>query len=98
MPTLHPLHGGIIVKPDEQKKQTTSGVILPETLQHEPMVGTIVAVGPGKRDSEGTRIEIQVRVGDRVVFGKWSGTELHVDGNRYLVLEEKDIFGTVSTA
>lgn len=95
MPTFHPLHGGIIVKPDEQEEQTTSGVFLPGTLQQEPMVGIVIAVGPGDYDSEGTRTPTQVREGDRVVFGKWSGAELLFDDVSHLVLKERDILGIV---
>ena len=79
----------------EQEQQTTSGIILPDTLQHEPMVGTVVAVGPGEYDSEGTRTPTQVREGDRIVFGKCSGTELYFDENRHLLLREEDILGVV---
>ena len=95
MPEFHPLRGGIVVKPDEQEEQTASGVILPGTLQHEPMVGTVVAVGPGEYDEEGNRIPTQVREGDRIVFGKWSGAELHFDDVLHLMLKEKDILGVV---
>ena len=96
MPTFHPLHGGIVVKPDEQEQKTASGVILPGTLQHEPMVGNVVAVGLGEYDAEGTRTPTQVREGDRIVFGKCSGVEIQFDDTRHLLLKEKDILGVVT--
>lgn len=96
MRKFYPLKGGIVVEPDEQQKETASGLFLPDTLQYEPMVGTIVAVGQGEYDKEGKRIPTQVRLGDRIVFGKCSGVEIRFGDTNHLMLKEEDILGIVN--
>ncbi|MBI4760986.1 MAG: co-chaperone GroES [Chloroflexi bacterium] len=92
---LKPLGGRVIVEPIEQDEKTPSGIYLPETAKEKPQEGKILAVGPGDRDDEGKRIPLDVNVGDRVIFAKYSGTEVKVDGKKLLILRESDILAVV---
>jgi chaperonin GroES len=88
---LKPLGGRVIVEPIEQDDVTSGGIILPETAKEKPQEGKILAVGPGDRDDDGKRIAMEVKVGDRVLYAKYSGTEVKVDGKKLLILKENDI-------
>ncbi|MFZ5887353.1 MAG: co-chaperone GroES [Chloroflexota bacterium] len=92
---LKPLGGRVIVEPIEQDEKTPSGIYLPETAKEKPQEGKILAVGPGDRDDEGKRIPLDVNIGDRVIFAKYSGTEVKVDGKKLLILRESDILAVV---
>ena len=92
---LKPLGGRVIVEPIEQEEMTAGGIILPETAKEKPQEGKILAAGPGDRDDEGKRIAMEVKVGDKVLYAKYSGTEVKVDGKKLLILRESDILGIV---
>jgi len=94
--SLKPLGDRVIVEPVEKEEMTAGGIILPETAKEKPQQGTIVAVGPGRRDEEGKRIPMDVKVGDRVLFAKYAGTEVKLDGDeKIMVLKESDILAVV---
>jgi len=88
---LKPLHDKIIVKPIEFEEKTSSGIIVPDTAKEKPMQGEVVAVGPGKMDETGKRIKMDVKVGNRVIFGKYAGTEFTFDKKEFLIMNESDI-------
>ena len=92
---LKPLGGRVIVEPIEQEEMTAGGIILPETAKEKPQEGKILAAGPGDRDEDGKRIAMEVKVGDRVLYAKYSGTEVKVDGKKLLILKENDILAIV---
>ena len=92
---FRPLHDRVVVKRVEEDKKTKGGIIIPETAQEKPMQGEIIAVGPGGRDEAGKLIPIDVKAGDIVLFGKWSGTEVKIDDTEYLIMKESDIMGVV---
>ena len=92
---LKPLGGRVIVEPIEQEEMTAGGIILPETAKEKPQEGKILASGPGERDDEGKRIAMEVKVGDKVLYAKYSGTEVKVDGKKLLILKENDILAVV---
>lgn len=94
---LKPLGGRVIVEPIEQEEMTAGGIILPETAKEKPQEGKILAAGPGERDDEGKRIPMEVKVGDRVLYAKYSGTEVKVDGKKLLILKENDILAVVES-
>lgn len=89
---LKPLGDRVIVKPADAEEQTKSGLVIPDTAQEKPQRGEVVAVGEGKRDDDGNRIPVDVSVGDTVIFGKYGGQEVKIDGVEYKILEERDIF------
>ncbi len=89
--SLKPLGGRVVVEPIEQEEMTAGGIILPETAKEKPQEGKILAIGPGDRDEEGKRIPMDVKVGDKVLFAKYSGTEIKMDGKKLLILRESDI-------
>jgi chaperonin GroES len=93
---IRPLADRIIVKPAEVEEKTKGGIILPDTAKEKPIEGTIVAVGPGKVTDDGKKAELSVKVGDVVLYGKYSGTEVTVEGEEYLIMRESDIFGIVN--
>ena len=93
---LKPLGGRVIVEPTEQEEMTAGGIILPETAKEKPQEGKILAAGPGDRDDEGKRIAMEVQVGDKVLYAKYSGTEVKVDGKKLLILRESDILAVVA--
>jgi chaperonin GroES len=93
---LKPLGDRLIVEPSEREEVTASGIVLPETAKEKPQEGTVLAVGPGQRDEEGKRIPMDVKEGDRVLFAKYAGTEVKLEGDRkVLVLRESDILAIV---
>jgi chaperonin GroES len=92
---LKPLGGRVIVEPIEQEEMTAGGIILPETAKEKPQEGKILAAGPGERDEDGKRIPMEVGVGDRVLYAKYSGTEIKLDGKKVLILRESDILAVV---
>jgi chaperonin GroES len=92
---FRPLHDRIVVKRIEAEEKTAGGIIIPDTVKEKPSQGEVVAVGPGGRDETGKLIPIDIRAGDRVLFGKWSGTEVKIDGEDLLIMKESDIFGVI---
>ncbi|HEY9528696.1 MAG TPA: co-chaperone GroES, partial [Anaerolineales bacterium] len=88
---LKPLGGRVIVEPIEQEEMTAGGIILPETAKEKPQEGKILAAGPGDRDEDGERIPMDVQIGDKVLYAKYSGTEVKMDGKKLLILRESDI-------
>ena len=95
---FRPLHDRVVVKRIEAEDKTTGGIIIPDTAKEKPSQGEIVAVGPGGRDEAGRVIPIDLEVGDRVLFGKWSGTEVKIDNAELLIMKESDIMGVVIDA
>jgi chaperonin GroES len=94
---LKPLGGRVIVEPIEQEEMTAGGIILPETAKEKPQEGKILAAGPGDRDEDGERIPMEVQVGDKVLYAKYAGTEVKVDGKKLLILKENDILAVVES-
>jgi chaperonin GroES len=92
---FRPLLDRVVVKRVEQDTKTTGGIIIPDTVQEKPMQGDVVAVGPGARDDAGKVVPLDVKSGDRVLFGKWSGSEVKLDGEDLLIIKESDILGIV---
>ncbi|GAP17301.1 co-chaperone GroES [Levilinea saccharolytica] len=92
---LKPLGSRVIVEPVEQEEVTASGIVLPETAKEKPQKGTVLAAGPGDRDEDGKRIAMDVKVGDTVLFAKYAGTEVKIDGKKLLILRESDILAIV---
>ena len=92
---LKPLGGRVIVEPMEQEETTAGGILLPETAKEKPQEGKILAAGPGDRDEKGVRIPLDVKVGDTVLFAKYSGTEIKMDGKKLLIMRESDILAIV---
>jgi chaperonin GroES len=92
---FRPLHDRVVVKRVESEQKTTGGIIIPDSAQEKPQQGEVIAVGPGGRDEAGKLIPLDVKVGDTVLFGKWSGTEVKLDGVEYLIMTESDIMGIV---
>ena len=90
---FRPLHDRVVVRRVEEDTKTKGGIIIPDTAQEKPMQGEVIAVGPGGRDESGKLIPIDVKAGDFVLFGKWSGTEVKIDGTEYLIMKESDIMG-----
>ena len=90
---FRPLHDRVVVKRVAEAEKTKGGIIIPDTAKEKPMEGEIVAVGPGARDEKGTLVPLDVKAGDRILFGKWSGTEIKLDGVEYLIMKESDIMG-----
>ena len=92
---FRPLHDRVVLKRVEEDTKTKGGIIIPETAQEKPMQGEIIAVGPGAREESGKVVALDVKKGDRVLFGKWSGTEVKIDGTEYLIMKESDIMGVL---
>jgi len=92
---FRPLHDRVLVKRVEQEEKTAGGIIIPDTAQEKPMEGEIVAAGPGTRKDDGTVVPLDVKDGDRVLFGKWSGSEVKVDGQELLIMKESDLLGII---
>ena len=90
---FRPLHDRIVVRRIAAEEKTAGGIIIPDTVKEKPSQGEVIAVGPGGRDEAGKLIPIDIRVGDRVLFGKWSGTEVVIDGEDLLIMKESDVFG-----
>jgi chaperonin GroES len=95
---FRPLHDRVVVRRIEAEQKTAGGIIIPETAQEKPQQGEIVAVGPGARNDKGELIALDVKEGDRVLFGKWSGTEVKIDGEDLLIMKESDIMGVITSA
>ena len=92
---FRPLHDRVVVKRLTAEEKSAGGIIIPDTAQEKPSQGEVVAVGPGGRDEAGKLIPIDIKVGDRVLFGKWSGTEVKIDGQELLIMKESDIMGVL---
>lgn len=92
---FRPLHDRVVVKRLEEDTKTKGGIIIPDTAQEKPMQGTIIAVGPGGRDEAGKLIPIDLKKNDKVLFGKWSGTEVKIDGEELLIMKESDVMGVL---
>jgi chaperonin GroES len=92
---FRPLHDRVLVKRVESEAKTAGGIIIPDTAQEKPMEGEIVAAGPGARDKSGRLVALELKAGDRVIFGKWSGTEVKMDGEELMVMKESDIMGVI---
>jgi chaperonin GroES len=92
---FRPLHDRIVVKRIEAEAKSAGGIIIPDTVKEKPQQGEVVAVGPGGRDESGKLIPIDVKAGDRVLFGKWSGTEVRIDDDDYLIMKESDVMGVL---
>jgi chaperonin GroES len=92
---IRPLQDRVVLKAVEQENKTAGGIIIPDTAKEKPMEGKVVAVGPGTRDANGKLTPLDVKVGDRVLFGKWSGTEIKVGGEDLLILKESDLMGII---
>ena len=90
-----PLHDRVVIRRIEGEEKTKGGIIIPDTAQEKPQEGEVVAVGPGARDEAGKLIPSDLKAGDRVLFGKWSGTEVKIDGVEYLIMKESDIMGVI---
>jgi chaperonin GroES len=93
---FRPLHDRVVLKRIEAEAKTSGGIIIPDTAQEKPQQGEVVAVGPGGRDEVGKLIPIDLKAGDRVLFGKWSGTEVKIDGVEYLIMKESDVMGVLT--
>ena len=92
---FRPLHDRVVVKRVEEEGKTKGGIIIPDTAKEKPMEGEIIAVGPGARDEKGNLVPLDVKKGDRILFGKWSGTEIKLDGQDLLIMKESDIMGII---
>jgi chaperonin GroES len=92
---FRPLHDRIVVKRITAEEKTAGGIIIPDTAKEKPMEGEVVAVGPGARNEQGAVVALDVKAGDRVLFGKWSGTEVKLDGEELLIMKESDVMGII---
>jgi chaperonin GroES len=95
---FRPLHDRVVVRRIEAEEKTPGGVIIPDTAKEKPMQGEVVAVGPGARDEQGKIVPLDVKAGDRILFGKWSGTEVRIDSEELLIMKESDVLGIVEGA
>src|SRR3974377_352949 len=95
---FRPLHDRVVVKRIDAEEKTAGGIIIPDTAKEKPSQGEIIAVGPGARDETGKLVPLDVKVGDRILFGKWSGTEVKLDGVEYLIMKESDLMGVLLEA
>lgn len=93
--SFRPLHDRVLVRRVEEDEKTAGGIIIPDTAKEKPMQGEIVAVGTGSRNEKGEIVPLDVKAGDRVIFGKWSGTEVKIDGEELLIMKESDIMGVL---
>ena len=93
--TVRPLDDRVLVKPQEPETKTASGIFLPETAKEKPVRGTVVAVGPGKLNDNGDRSPVSVKVGDTVIYGKYSGTEVDINGNEHMIMRESELLGVI---
>ncbi len=92
---FRPLHDRVVLRRITPEEKTSGGIIIPDTAREKPMEGEVVAVGPGARDEQGSIVALEVKAGDRVLFGKWSGTEVKLDGEELLIMKEADLLGVV---
>lgn len=93
--TFRPLHDRILVRRIEAEEKTAGGIIIPDTAKEKPQEGEVIAVGSGGRDEAGKLVELDVKVGDRILFGKWSGTEIKLNGEDLLIMKESDVMGVI---
>jgi len=93
---LKPLGDRVIVKPEEEEEKTRSGIVLPESAKEKPQEGTVIAVGSGRVLDSGTRVPVEVKVGDKIIYSKYGGTEIKIDGEEYIILSERDILAVKS--
>jgi len=93
---FRPLHDRVVVRRVDADQKTSGGIIIPDTAQEKPMEGEIVAAGPGARNEAGELVPLEVKDGDRILFGKWSGTEVKIDGQELLIMKESDIMGIIT--
>jgi chaperonin GroES len=98
MAKFRPLHDRVVVRRITAEEKTAGGIIIPDTAREKPMEGEVIAVGAGARNEQGAVVALDVKAGDRVLFGKWSGTEVKLDGEELLIMKESDIMGIVETA
>jgi chaperonin GroES len=96
MTKIRPLHDRVLVKALEREEKTVGGIIIPDTAKEKPMEGEVVSVGTGSRDQNGQLHALEVKPGDKIMFGKWSGTEIKIDGKEYLIMKESDIMGVIA--
>jgi chaperonin GroES len=94
---LKPLHDRLVVEPKEREETTASGLVLPETAKEKPQEGVVIAVGPGRRDDDGERVAMDVAVNDTVLYAKYAGTEVKIDGRKLLILKESDVLAIVES-
>jgi len=92
---FRPLHDRVVVRRIESEDKTTGGIIIPDAAKEKPQEGEVIAVGPGGRDEAGKLLPIDLKVGDRILFGKWSGTEVKIDGEELLIMKESDVMGVI---
>ena len=95
---FRPLHDRVVIRRLEGEEKTKGGIIIPDTAKEKPQEGEVIAVGPGARDENGKLVPIDLKPGDRILFGKWSGTEVKIDGEELLIMKESDIMGVLETA
>jgi len=95
---FRPLHDRVVVRRIEEESRTVGGIIIPDTVQEKPMQGEVLSIGPGGRDEKGNLVAMTVKIGDRVLFGKWSGTEVGIDGRELLIMKESDILCVIEAA
>ena len=95
--TFRPLHDRLLVRRVEENAKTPGGIIIPDTAKEKPQEGEVIAAGPGVRNDEGRLTPLDVKVGDRILFGKWSGTEVTIDGEELLIMKESDVLGVIET-
>jgi len=95
---FRPLHDRIVVRRITPEEKTVGGIIIPDTVKEKPMEGEVIAAGPGARDERGTIVALDVKAGDRILFGKWSGTEVKLDGEELLIMKESDVLGIIEGA
>jgi len=95
---FRPLHDRVVVRRIDADQKTAGGIIIPDTAKEKPMEGEVLAVGPGARNEKGEVVALEVKAGDRILFGKWSGTEVKIDGEDLLIMKESDILGVISPA
>jgi chaperonin GroES len=92
---FRPLHDRVVIRRVEAEGKTSGGIFIPDTVQEKPMEGEVVAAGPGARDESGKVVPLDLKTGDRILFGKWSGTEIKVDGEELLIMKESDVMGVI---
>ncbi len=93
---LKPLHDRVLVKREEQDTKSAGGIIIPDTVQEKPMEGKVIAAGSGARNEDGKITPLDVKAGDKILFGKWSGTEVTIDGDELIIMKESDIMGIIT--
>ena len=95
---FRPLHARVVIRRVEEVGKTSGGIIIPDTAKEKPMEGEIIAVGPGARDEKGVLVPLDVKTGDRILFGKWSGSEIKIEGEDLLIMNESDVMGVIDGA